>query len=234
LAVPTSVSTVFREQPDRPALIELQRDLEALFGSDTELCLENNVNCASVGEQFYGSAQGYSTFAYLQLGVKIGLGIVHETRLLRGATHAAGEPARIPFAWTPEAAPTPGRLEQYLGATALMQRVRRKWPTGSKPPKDTSELFSFAEQGMVPACHMVNDHAEDIGRLLAAVVAILDPGLVILGGGIGQSHLLRTGARETLTKLAWPTEVRATQLGDQATVLGATTLATTRALDRAL
>jgi predicted NBD/HSP70 family sugar kinase len=234
LAVPTSVSTVFREQPDQAALIALQRDLKTLLGPNIELFLENNVNCAAVGEQFYGAGRGYPTFAYFQLGVKVGLGIVHDTHLLRGAAHAAGEPSRIPFPWTPEIHPTPGHLEQYLGATAFMQRVRQKWPTGSRPPKDTSELFSLAEQGVIPACGMVDDHAEDIGRLLATVVAILDPGLVILGGGIGQNSLLLRSARETLKKLAWSTEVRSTQLGDEATVLGATTLATTQAMNHIL
>lgn len=231
LAVPTSVSSVFREQPDRWALNELQRALECDFGTDTDLSIENNVNCAAVGEQCYGAGQDYPSFVYLQLGVKIGLGIVYKTQLLEGANHAAGEPARIPFAWTPDTPPAPGLLEQYLGATSFMRRVRQRWPTGSRAPKDAADLFSRAERGNIPALRMVNEHAEDVGRVLAAIVAILDPGLVILGGGIGQNRLLRRGAQESLRKLAWPTEVQSTLLGGQATVLGAAARARARALD---
>lgn len=229
LAVPTSVSPVFQEHPDHAALVALDRDLIKLF--DAGVCLENNVNCAAVAEHIYGAGRDYSTFAYLQLGVKIGLGIIYENQLLRGATRAAGEPARIPFAWTPDAAPLPGRLEQYLGATNFMQRVRENWPDESKPPKNIAQLFSQAEQSGGPAVDLVNDYAEDVGRLLAAVVAVLDPGMVVLGGGVGQSPLLLSSAQRTLTNLAWRTEIHSTELGDQATVLGATSLAVHRGLD---
>lgn len=59
----------------------------------------------------------------------------------------------------------------------------------------------------------------------------MDPGLVVLGGGIGQNPLLIPRAMRTVEHLAWPTPVVSTSLGDQATVLGATTLATDWALD---
>lgn len=229
VAVPTSVSPAYREPKDYRAMHQLLAALSRL--TDVDIEVENNVNCAAVGEHRHGAAAGHDTFSYLQIGVKIGLGTIHRNELFRGATAAAGEPARIPFPWAPGVNPEPGRVEQYLGATSLMRRCRQQWRAGSTPPKDTTELFARADAGDTSAGAVVEAHAADVGRLLAAVVCLLDPGLLVLGGGIGQNASLLPGVSRAVAKLAWPTPIASTSLGDQATVLGATALAADRALD---
>lgn len=229
VAVPTSVSPVFREPGDYHAMQRLIERLSRL--SDVALEVENNVNCAAVGEHRHGAARGYDSFSYLQVGVKIGLGTMHRGELFRGASRAAGEPARMPFPWAADQSPEPGGLEQYLGATSLMRQCRdRKW-ADSTAPRTASELFSRAERGSRQARDIVDDYAADIGRLVTAIVSLMDPGLVVLGGGIGQNPLLIPRVKRTVEHLAWTTAVLPTALGDEGTVLGATTLATDRALD---
>ncbi|MGA7834449.1 MAG: hypothetical protein WCA31_04520 [Acidimicrobiales bacterium] len=66
--------------------------------------------------------------------------------------------------------------------------------------------------------------------MAAAVVAILDPGLLILGGGVGQSPLLLEGVRKSIRRLTWETEVRSGVLGRDATIMGAAQLAADAAL----
>lgn len=229
VAVPTSVSPAYREPADYPAMQRLLTELGQL--TDVDIGVENNVNCAAVGEHRHGAAAGHSSFSYLQIGVKIGLGTIHRGELFRGATAAAGEPARLPFPWAPASSPEPGQMEQYLGATALMRRARERWGGSARPPKDTTELFTRAEAGERAARAVIDAHATDVGRLLAAVVCLMDPGLLVLGGGIGQSPLLVPGASRAVSRLAWPTAIVSTTLGDQATVLGAAALAADRALD---
>jgi len=69
-----------------------------------------------------------------------------------------------------------------------------------------------------------------VGEMAAAVVAILDPGLVILGGGVGQSPLLLDSVRATVRRLTLETEIRSGVLGQDATIMGAARLAADAAL----
>ncbi len=77
---------------------------------------------------------------------------------------------------------------------------------------------------------LVQTHAQEIGEMAAAVVAILDPGLLILGGGVGQSPLLLSKVRATVRRLTWETEIRSGSLGSDATIMGAAQLAADAAL----
>jgi predicted NBD/HSP70 family sugar kinase len=178
-----------------------------------------------------GAAAGHSSFAYLQAGVKIGVGLVVNGQLVRGAGGAAGEVANLPFPWSPADTPRRGALEQYLGSAALLRRCRSHWPAEeAPPPHDAVELFARAESGSAAAMHAVRQHAEDIGRLAASVIAMLDPGLIVLGGGVGQNQLLIPEVRRTVEQLAWPTEIVTSTLGAQGTITGAARIAASNAL----
>ena len=68
--------------------------------------------------------------------------------------------------------------------------------------------------------------------LFRSVASVLDPRLVVLGGGVGQNQLVLPEVRRTVRELAWDTEVTVGALGDHATVLGAVHIAIARTLDR--
>jgi predicted NBD/HSP70 family sugar kinase len=80
----------------------------------------------------------------------------------------------------------------------------------------------------------VERHAAAIGALVASCVSVVDPGLVVLGGGLGASPLLLPKVREVVGRLTYPVMVATTQLGVDATVLGVAKLTLDRALDRLL
>lgn len=209
-------------------------DLGALpVPDDVPVIVENNVNCAAIAEHRIGVARGQRTFAYLQVGVKIGVGIVVDGKLLHGAHGAAGEVSMLPFPWSESEKPQRAGLETYLGSDALMERCAASWPASAgAPPKDAEALFTAAVRGDLPARRMVDRHARDIGRLAVAVLGVIDPGLVVLGGGVGQNQLVLPEVRRTLRDLAWDTEVTVGALGDRATVLGAVHIAISHTLDR--
>src|SRR5690606_11293933 len=126
---------------------------------------------------------------YLQIGVNIGLGIVVEGELLVGANGAAGEVSGLPYQW--RAPYVRERMEEHLGATGWMERVQRAWRSADGPrPERPEDVLRAAEQGSSRARRLVKAHAREVGLVAAAVVAILDPGLVVLGGGIGQHPLI--------------------------------------------
>lgn len=223
VAVPVIVS---KNRPDLAHRADLDLIREAIGDvGNASLVLENNVNCAAVAELDHGGARGRPSFGYLQVGVKLGLGIVHEGRLFRGVNGAAGEVARLPFPWGAGLMTRRNGLEDYLGSHALMERVKADWTDRAPPPATARELFERAAEGSKAARRFVEAHAVDVGRIAAAVVAIFDPGLLVLGGGVGQNQLLLPIVRDTIAELTWPTEVITSQLLGRGTVLGASQLA---------
>jgi predicted NBD/HSP70 family sugar kinase len=200
---------------------------------EVPVIVENNVNCAAIAEHRLGVARNQRMFAYLQVGVKIGAGIVVDGHLLHGAHGAAGEVSMMPFPWGENETPRRAGLEHYLGSDALMERCAAGWPASAgQPPRDAEALFEAAARGDVHARRMVDRHAQDIGRLAVGVLSVIDPGLIVLGGGVGQNQLVLPEVQRVLRSLAWDTEVTVGALGDRATVLGAVHIAISRALDR--
>ncbi|MEU6380687.1 ROK family transcriptional regulator [Streptomyces sp. NPDC046909] len=191
--------------------------------------LENNVNCAALAELHEGAARGRHTFGYLRIGVGIGLGIVVGGQVLRGANGAAGELARLPYPWDEAVEPRQEALEEYIGARSLVRRAAEAWPETDGPrPRTPDELFARAREGRTAARTAVDRHAADIGRLAAAVTAVLDPGLIVLGGSTGADPQLLAGVRAEMARLSWPTEVVSSTVGDLGTVVGAARLAVAR------
>ncbi|MGW7257321.1 ROK family protein [Streptomyces sp. NPDC054834] len=191
--------------------------------------LENNVNCAALAELHEGAARGRRTFGYLRIGVGVGLGIVVGGEVLRGANGAAGEVARLPYPWDEGREPRYEALEEQIGARSLLRRTRRAWRDTDGPcPRTADRLFALAGEGHATAAAVVAHHAADVGRIAAAVTAVLDPGLIVLGGSTGADPQVVPGVRAELDRLSWPTEVVSSTVGDSGTVVGAARLAVAR------
>ena len=193
---------------------------------DLPVAVENNVNCAAIAELHDGGDGDRDTFVYLQVGVGIGAGIVVGRRLLRGRNGAAGEIARLAYPWTDGLAPGHEALEARLGSPGLMRQVESVWKKIDGPlPGSPADVFALAADGHARAEALVTEHAAEVGKLAASLTAVLDPGLVILGGGVGRNPLLTDGVRAALAALSWPTKIEVSRLGERATVLGAAHLA---------
>ena len=210
---------------------------EAIFScfdppADIPIVLENNVNCAAVAEHSNGIARDHETFAYVQIGFKIGMGVMLDGKLLRGRNGAAGEISHLAFPMANGVRPVPGEIERYMGTEALMQRVAREWPrSAGSPPEDAADLMKRAADGDAAALAHVERHAEDIGAIVASCVSMVDPGLVVLGGGLGADPLILPTVHEVANRLSYPVEVRTSSLGQDATVLGIERLATEHAVN---
>jgi len=231
IAAPVKVSLDIPEPPRLAPVFGAVRALPA--GEDMTIAVENNVNCAAIAEGQQGVAQGRATFAYLQVGVKIGLGFVHEGRLLRGRG-GAGEVACLPYPWGTGARPTHLALEHHIGAAGLLARARAREDIPMPPRTDVAALFARAAAGEPGPRELVAEHAREIGEAAAAIVALLDPGLIVLGGGVGSNPILLRGVRHEVRRLAWDTEIANGRLGSDATIIGASRLATEAARRAAL
>jgi predicted NBD/HSP70 family sugar kinase len=232
MAVPTRVVG-----PGGDAETSRQNVVFAAFNppAGVQVVLENNVNCAAVAEQQYGAATGEETFAYVQIGLKIGMGLILFGKLIRGHSGSAGEIGHLAFPFAPNMEPQPGEVEHYMGNESFIARVHNDWPPGSgAPPVDTAELMLMAEQGHAQAQRHVSRHAADVGAIVASCVSVVDPGVIVLGGGLGASPLMLPGVQETVDRLSYSCKIRSSLLGADATVLGIERLAIERGLSRAL
>jgi predicted NBD/HSP70 family sugar kinase len=223
IAAPMRVSFNVPERPELASLFAAVRSLPTAEGFS--IAVENNVNCAAIAEGEQGVAVGRATFAYMQVGVKVGLGFVYEDRLLRGRG-GAGEVACLPYPWGAGARPTRLALEHYLGSAGLLARARARDDVPMPPRTDAAALFARAADGEPGPRALVAGHAREIGEAAAAIVALLDPGLIVLGGGVGSNPLLLRGVRQEVKRVAWETEIETGRLGSDATIIGAARLAT--------
>ncbi|HTX63183.1 MAG TPA: ROK family transcriptional regulator [Acidimicrobiales bacterium] len=232
------VAAPIRVQVGEPLPTRLDPVLDALGSMpahrDFHVEVENNVNCAAVAEGAVGVASGCETFALLQVGVKIGLGVIYEGQLFRGGRGGAGEVAYLPFPWLPDQPARRMSLETYLGSSSLADRANAAANLNRRGSLDAKSLFALADGGDLSALRFVQAYAREIGRLAAAVVAVIDPPLVVLGGGVGQNPMLLEGVRETVGELTWETAVETGVLGQRATVLGAAELALRSSLAQVL
>ncbi len=197
------------------------RDLRGLLGAETTI--ENDVDAAAVAERDHGHGRDFSTFAFVSVGTGIGMGLVLDGELHRGAHGAAGEIAFLPLAG--------GSLESAVSGAAVVAAARR---AGSAQPS-ARDVFAAACAGDRGAREVVAAEAATVARALVAIVAVVDPGLIVLGGGIGRAPGF---AEEVHTRLAELSpivpEVRPSALGEDAVVDGCLAVGGDQLWDRIL
>lgn len=201
-----------------------------------EFAIENDIALAALGEQGYGRGAGVENFVFVSIGTGIGMGVILGGELYRGARGAAGEISFLPFGETDPLVRQPGTrrhgmLEAVASAPGVVAMAERLGMPGRITAK---RVFDEARAGDKLARQAVEHEAGHVARALASVIAVLDPDLIVLGGGIGGhgADVLLGAVRdqlETMTPLT-PPRIEVSALGDDAVVLGAlaTGLATAR------
>ncbi|MFF4755093.1 ROK family protein [Streptomyces sp. NPDC002514] len=189
--------------------------------------VHNDANLAALGEYTYGVGAGSRLFAYILVGTGLGMGVVSGGRLFTGAHGLAGEIGFLPWPGQRQ----PERLEDAVSGVAVVEAARRFGMSGRLTAKS---VFDAARQQNPAAVQAVRLEGERIAHTVAAATAVLDPDLVVVGGGVGHSvDLLLRPVREqlrTLTPLR--PRIAASRLGEDAVLLGAvaTALDTAREL----
>lgn len=200
------------------------------------VALDNDANLAAVGERSYGSGRDARTFVYVSVGTGIGMGVIIDGELYRGAHGAAGEVGYLPLG-EDGAGGTAGRearrrgiLEEAASADAVVRTAKRLGMEGATSAK---RVFAAARGGDELALAAVDAEAQRLALVVGTVAAIVDPEFVLLGGGVGSNiDLLRPPLERRLgelTPLAPP--VAEGELGHDAIVLGAVASALDTARD---
>jgi predicted NBD/HSP70 family sugar kinase len=195
---------------------------------DLPVIIENNVNLAAVGEKWFGLARGVSTMVFISIGAGVGMGIIIDDELVRGAHGAAGEIGYLPSAADPfdPRHRLHGGLEDEVGATAILVAFRERRRPEDPVVSSVSEVFQLAGAGNVTARSVVDNVAARLGAAIATACAILDPELVVLGGGIGASPLLLRPVRGSAAALVPITaRIETSLLAERAALQGAIAVA---------
>ena len=196
------------------------KQLRAAFGD--RLVLENDADAASLAEREHGHGREVGTFAFVWIGTGVGMGLVINGHLHRGVHGVAGEIAFMPITGgqgaDPEDARRRGALEAAGSAAAVVRAARR---AGLRGPVTARRVFEAAAAGDERAAAVVAAEAELVARAVCAIVTVIDPELVVLGGGIGQAPGFAAAVTSELARLApvMP-EVRVSALGTEAVVDG--------------
>jgi predicted NBD/HSP70 family sugar kinase len=195
---------------------------------DIPVLVENNVNLAAVGEKWFGLARGVSTMVFILLGVGIGMGIVIDDEVVRGAHGAAGEIGYLPLSVDPfdPRHRLHGGLEDEIGAAGIVAAYNDGRAQDDPELTTVHDVFEQSTHGNAAARRVVDQVAARLGTAIATVCAILDPELVVLGGGIGSSPLLLSPVRGAAASLVPITaRIETSLLGDRAALRGAIAVA---------
>lgn len=213
-----SNSTCLNGQP-------LRADLEALL--DRPLRLANDANCFALAEAQGGAARGAALVFGVILGTGVGGGIVVDGRVLAGANHIAGEWGHNPLPMADGLAPPAcycgrsGCVETWLSGPGFAADYRRL----GGPVRSPQEIVSAAAGGEALAEATLRRYHERLARALATVINIVDPEVVVLGGGMANlPDLAGELSRRLPAHVFSPTlatRVVCHALGDSAGVLGA-------------
>ncbi|MGW3168596.1 ROK family transcriptional regulator [Streptomyces sp. NPDC001153] len=188
--------------------------------------VHNDANLAALGEYTYGVGTGSRLFAYILIGTGLGMGVVSEGRLFTGAHGLAGEIGFLPWPGRHK----PERLEDAVSGVAVVEAAREFGMSGQLTAK---AVFDAARQGNPAALRAVELEAERIAHTVAAAAAVLDPDLVVLGGGVGHSVdlLLRPVQEQVRALTPLRPRIAPSRLGEDAVLLGAVATALDTARD---
>jgi len=205
-----------------PLAAELSRSLR------TPVSVDNDVNMAAVGELEVGVAQKCRTFALLAIGTGVGLGLVVDGRLARGARGGAGEIAFFPIGGDPSTsdAKRRGTFEIAVSGSGVQAMLRDELAVRTSPhlrPRSSARsVFAAAATGDPVGVAVVERHAAVIAEALLALASLIDPEMVVLGGGIGSNPYLLEPLRAAVDRIApWPVRIETSALGARAGVIGA-------------
>lgn len=205
----------------------LNRDLEQALGRPVRL--ENDANCFALSEATDGAAAGASVVFGVILGTGVGGAIVIDGKLVTGCNAIAGE-------WGHNPLPRPDEHERrapacYCGQHGCIETflsgpgLERDYAAMNGDKRSASEIAQQAQEGDKPAATILSRYEDRLARSLASIINVLDPEVIVLGGGVSKIDRLYTNVPQIWTPYIF-SDVVATRLvkaehGDSSGVRGA-------------
>jgi len=203
----------------------IKQDLEKRLARPVRIA--NDANCFALSEALDGAGAGANVVFGVIMGTGVGGGIVVRGHLLEGPQHIAGE-------WGHNVLESDGPLcycgkcgcvETFLSGPGLLQDYRAK---GGDSAHDTKTIVERAMRGDALATETLNRYLDRFGRAMSVVINILDPDVVVLGGGMSNIHQLYHEGYRAMASHVFNDELRTRLVpnrhGDSSGVRGAAQL----------
>lgn len=221
--------------------------------------VHNDVNLAVLAERWRGVAASADNLVFLQWGARVGTGIMIDGQLHIGAAGAAGELGFLDLAAPDKEAADPraregdsstttmGPFERQVGAAAVIELAISEAARcddaellalmrAARADDDAALLFDAARAGSALAEQIIDTICARMAHGLAALQLILDPDLIVIGGGLSRAGdpLLSAVDTHLRARTLAPPRLALSTLGDTAVVLGAVRSALSDVDDRVL
>jgi glucokinase-like ROK family protein len=189
--------------------------------------VENDVNLAALGEYGFGAGRGVRDLVCVSVGTGVGAGIIIDGILHQGHDHAAGEIGYLlpGVGYISERYDSFGALESVASATGIVKRANELLgQTDSSTVVDGWEdVFDAARKGVEWARQVVDETVDYLSLAIASVCTVVDPEIVILGGGVARSEdlLIDSISQRLEGRIPRVPPILASQLGRRAAVMGA-------------
>ena len=205
----------------------LDRDLTAALGREVRIA--NDANCLAVSEATDGAAAGKHVVFGVILGTGCGGGVAVGGRVHEGPNSVGGEWGHIPLAWPkPEEYPGPlcycgkrGCMEMWVSGTGISLDYR----TVTGRALTTREIVADFESGDPDASAAIERFEDRLARGLAQVINVLDPDIIVIGGGVSKVKYLYQALPEKLRDYVFggefSTPIMPAMYGDSSGVRGA-------------
>lgn len=183
---------------------------------------DNDAHCAALAEATLGAAKGATVSMTVTVGTGVGCGIVIDGRVFHGAHGGAGEIGHLPLGGGPPACRcgVPGCLEPWSGGSGLAARAREVGLMADH----ARDVHASPD----PRAHALCQRSvEALAQQLAAAVGVIDPEVIVIGGGVSQAGEALLGPLRRAFDRLVPAAVRdrvrivPAALGEQAGVAGA-------------
>jgi glucokinase len=218
------------------ARVELEKRLPR-----TPVFLENDVRAAALGEHILGAGQGYASMLAVFVGSGVGGGLVIDGKLYHGAHGGAGEIGHLVVrsagprcgcgrAGCVEAMSARGAITRYVkqdvkrGRRTVLSRILN----GNLDALTSRDLATAIAEDDAVAIRAARRSARYAGVAVGGVINLVDPAVVVIGGGIAEAYgdayveeLTKLARRQTLPSAARTVPIVASRLGDDAGLLGA-------------
>jgi len=203
------------------------QDLERVFGRTVRV--GNDANCFALSEATDGAGAGEDVVFGVIIGTGVGGGVVVHGRVLEGPQRIGGEWGHNPLPW-PRDDERPG-TECFCGKRGCLETFvsgpgfARDHEATTGEALSTHEIVALAAEGQAGACASYDRYVDRLARGLATVVNVVDPDVVVLGGGMSNLPDLPEDLRHTLPSYVFTdecsTKVVRNRHGDSSGVRGA-------------
>lgn len=173
---------------------EVKKELEELTGQRVKV--GNDANVAALGEMWLGAGKGQKNMVMVTLGTGVGGGVIINGKPVVGAHGAGGEIGHICVNEKERISCGCGKkgcLEQYASATGIVRLAKERLAKDEAPSLlregevSAKAVFDALKEGDVVAEEIVKEFGQYLGHAMANVAVIVDPSVIVIGGGVSKA-----------------------------------------------